>query len=1455
MALQLRRGTAQERLLSGVVLAVGELLWTYDDGFLYIGDGITPGGTLVNNKIGSFEVEGTFLNLYEVESYQRTGSYATYNTRYEHGLVGGEEVEIAGLDDPSFNGIFTVEANGTGVTTIRVYNPGPDTSLQTDRGTWKLANGSSFVEPSTIVWDATKDKFVVRLLDKTDVGLDQVDNTSDIDKPVSTAQQAAIDAGVAAQTLGNHADVTISGVSNGQALVYDSATGDWINGDVASGGGGVSVDPLDRLYAPSNVVYTTSGYPFASRDVWSFKYSQSFSPIRAYEWTPQRLESIVFENYRGWIELNQGDEQVCEVDPALTDGDWILNNNPYTGTGINNIHFRGEPNSRVNTDIPWLEWVQLNDNDSFAAYASWETNDNEVRYGNCSWRFKRDPSVTCDYTTFNTPTSYSLFGTGRAGPQEGDGTSFFTYDEVHLRPTQNYNENRLPKMVGKATFGGSYANIAQAEADGWTVVQYSNFGASSAHYYPTTNPNGDLRVSVPFPIELYGYTIDSFVFSSTGGILFLPAGQDPYLYATGTNEEFKNIDERWAGATNQLYFAFEECGGRGSADQCMWQVTGNAADGNRTLVIRWRQKDASRYYLTRPVELSIAEQSSGFNFWAALMGPWYTGFDTTGTTSSGEWLTNGERYLRQEYNTASVIYDATLKGPAEGTQNGSFDTSPFAEKEWGKGFAVLYGQSAPGGYDGYYEFNFNKIEQIDVDDVTDGQVLTYNNAAGKWQPVTPVTTVETLGDVVLTNLANGEVLQYDGANWVNAPAGGGGGGALGDLTDVTITAAAAGEVLRYNGSAWVDAQLDYADLANTPANVSAFANDSGYLTDIVLDVTPQLGGNLDVNGNYIVSTANGNVSIAPNGTGLLEVRGNTNDGSIKLNCSANTHGVTIKSPPHAAAATYTLTLPTSAGTNGQVLTTDGTGTLSWSAGGGGGASVLDDLTDVTITAAASGEVLRYNGSAWVGAQLAYTDLSGTPTNVSTFTNDAGYLTGITAEPLGDLSDVVLTSPANGNVLSYNGTNWVNSAAPPADISGNSIGDLSDVTITAAATGEVLRYNGTAWVDAQLAYSDLSGTPTVPANIGDLGDVTITAAASGEVLRYNGSAWVDAQLDYSDLTGTPALVSAIDDLSDVTITAAAAGEVLRYNGTAWVDAQLAYTDLSGTPTNVSSFTNDAGYLTDITGEPIGDLSNVSLASLTTGDVLSYNGSNWVNSAAPPADISGSSINALNDVDTATSAPSNGEGLIWNSTSGNWEPGTVSAGPVALNDLTDVTITAAASGEVLRYNGSAWVDAQLAYSDLSGTPSLAPVATSGDYNDLTNKPTVPASIDDLTDVDTTTAAPTSGQVLKWNGANWVPQNESGGGTFSIDDATDVDTSTTPPTLGQVLKWDGANWVPDTDISGGGGSASLGRGDGGDVDALTVDSAFVFGVYGGGDIDTTSQDDPIEFVTYDVDGGEIT
>jgi hypothetical protein len=98
------------------------------------------------------------------------------------------------------------------------------------------------------------------------------------------------------------------------------------------------------------------------------------------------------------------------------------------------------------------------------------------------------------------------------------------------------------------------------------------------------------------------------------------------------------------------------------------------------------------------------------------------------------------------------------------------------------------------------------------------------------------------------------------------------------------------------------------------------------------DTTPQLGGDLDVNGNDIITTSNGDIDLDPNGSGQVVFKGNATRGSgaVKLNCENNSHGILVKGPPHSAGANYTLTLPNDTGTSGQLLTTNGSGVTSWS---------------------------------------------------------------------------------------------------------------------------------------------------------------------------------------------------------------------------------------------------------------------------------------------------------------------------------------------------------------------------------------------------------------------------------------------------------------------------------------------------------------------------------------------
>ena len=101
----------------------------------------------------------------------------------------------------------------------------------------------------------------------------------------------------------------------------------------------------------------------------------------------------------------------------------------------------------------------------------------------------------------------------------------------------------------------------------------------------------------------------------------------------------------------------------------------------------------------------------------------------------------------------------------------------------------------------------------------------------------------------------------------------------------------------------------------------------GGITDVVADTSPQLGGNLDMNGQDIVTTSNADIELAANGTGKVVVKGNTNQGAIKLNCEANSHGQIIIAAPHSESASNTLTLPSTGG-DARLVSTSSTATLT-----------------------------------------------------------------------------------------------------------------------------------------------------------------------------------------------------------------------------------------------------------------------------------------------------------------------------------------------------------------------------------------------------------------------------------------------------------------------------------------------------------------------------------------------
>ena len=144
---------------------------------------------------------------------------------------------------------------------------------------------------------------------------------------------------------------------------------------------------------------------------------------------------------------------------------------------------------------------------------------------------------------------------------------------------------------------------------------------------------------------------------------------------------------------------------------------------------------------------------------------------------------------------------------------------------------------------------------------------------------------------------------------------------LNDLDNADVGSPSTGHFLKYDGSNWVGSALP--------------------VDSVVSDVSPQLGGNLDVNGNSITSASNGDITIDPDGTGSIILKSDDiqfqaaaaafTSGTIRLYESSlltPQHYISIASPASVTADT-TLTLPDGAGSSGQVLSTNGSGTLSW----------------------------------------------------------------------------------------------------------------------------------------------------------------------------------------------------------------------------------------------------------------------------------------------------------------------------------------------------------------------------------------------------------------------------------------------------------------------------------------------------------------------------------------------
>jgi len=158
--------------------------------------------------------------------------------------------------------------------------------------------------------------------------------------------------------------------------------------------------------------------------------------------------------------------------------------------------------------------------------------------------------------------------------------------------------------------------------------------------------------------------------------------------------------------------------------------------------------------------------------------------------------------------------------------------------------------------------------------------------------------------------------------------------------------------------------------------------------DLILDTN----GGTNSGNITITDAANGDITSTPNGTGAVVVGGNTNPGTLVLNCESNSHGIKLQSPAHASGQSYTLKFPTGNVTADRFLKVDsitgsgatGVGQLSF-AEVSGGTSWQAVKTSTFTAVAGEGYFVNTTSGAFemdlpagtIGDEVSFIDYAGT----------------------------------------------------------------------------------------------------------------------------------------------------------------------------------------------------------------------------------------------------------------------------------------------------------------------------------------------------------------------------------------------------------------------------------------------------------------------------------------------